>query len=79
MTTEEMIAELEIALAASENPDGFYSTREYGDLLGLGADAVRRRLRVLQNLGRLEHRRVRRPNDLGGGSSVKDCYRILPG
>ena len=72
-----VVAELEAVLHGSENREGYYTTEEWGELLGREAQAVRRRLRAMERLGRLERKTWFTPN-FRGHMSETTGYRILP-
>ena len=77
LTQEEIIAELETAIENTEAPPDAYTTVELGDLLGLSSNAVRVRLRILSEAGRIEVLRVTKPN-IAGVPQPRMAYRILP-
>ncbi len=77
MVESEFIAELEAALQAQENPADAFTTREWCAMLGLGHEAVRKRLRKLQDMDRLET--VQKLTRVLGGTKSVNAYRILPG
>lgn len=76
MTTEELIHELEAIFAAADDPGGAMTRMELERELGLGEDAVRRRLHALAAAGRLETVKVRRTSPLSGATSPVIAYRI---
>lgn len=77
MNESDILRELESAIAAAGNPEGAYTTQELGEALGLGEEAVRRRLKALKRAGRLEVLTVRREN-INGVMDHRPAYRILP-
>jgi predicted ArsR family transcriptional regulator len=77
LTQEQIIAELETAIGNTEDPPDAYTTLELGDLLGLSNNAVRVRLRILSEAGRIEVVRVTKPN-IAGVPQPRMAYRILP-
>ena len=77
LTQEEIIAELETAMSSAENPSDAYTTLDLVDLLGLSPNAVRSRLAVLSDAGRLEVVRITKVN-IAGVPQPRMAYRILP-
>jgi len=77
MTQEEIIAELEAAIAHADSPNDVYTTRDLSRMLGVSLQKVRVRLQVLSEAGRLEILRVKRPN-IAGLMQPRAAYRILP-
>ena len=77
-THEEMIAALDEILRAQEDPEGYYTAVEWGDMLGRNKAVVSKRLNMAKKLGRLEVARVRR-EALDGRELWVPGYRILPG
>ena len=54
MTESELIAALEEALRASENPEDAYTTEELVDMWGMPIKQVRSAIKALQKLDRVE-------------------------
>jgi len=79
LTQAQILEELEQAIATShpENPDDAHTTNDLSKMLGLSHGAVRGRLRVLFEAGRLETVRITRIN-IAGISQPRIAYRILP-
>jgi DNA-binding Lrp family transcriptional regulator len=77
LSTNEIIAELELARGKAEDPDGFHTTPEYAEMLGLGDGAVRKRLKKLERDGRLERGR-KLVECLSGHRQTVTAYRIVP-
>ena len=77
MSTEEMIAELEEILRAQPDPEGYYTAKEWGQMLGITSKVVNERLWAVKKAGRLAHVRVKRPA-LNGKMMPSDAYRIVP-
>lgn len=84
MKTEELIAELEAVLAASESPDGYMTLKEiasewYDTVLPNSSQVRRTReaLGVLKTQGRLDFVQVQR-EALDGRLSRVAAYRVLP-
>lgn len=77
MTSEEMIAELEAILQAQPDPEGYYTAKEWADILGVSQRIANERLWVAKRAGRLGHVRVKREG-LNGKLMPSDAYRILP-
>lgn len=76
MTEAEMLEELRrLQEKLQEGPDNAFTTREWGNLLGLGEKAVRDRLRMADRAGRLERVRVYR-EDLRGTRYPVIAYRV---
>ncbi len=76
MTEDEILHELE-AMRLFDGPEDAYTTDELCDMLGLEAQAVRRRLKVAKKAGRLEVVDIQRER-LDGLPSRTRGYRILP-
>jgi len=55
---EELLAELE---PAADQLDGYYTTAEWREKLGVGEYRMRRLLRLAQRQGKLDARRILRP------------------
>jgi hypothetical protein len=72
-----IIAELEQLTRTGQTADGFYTTKELADLLGVGKVAMARRLDLAKQAGRLEVVRVKRES-LDGRMMTSPAYRILP-
>lgn len=53
LTTNEIIEELIAAQKAHSNPEGFFSTQEYAEMLNKPLSSVRQRLKTLKAVGRL--------------------------
>lgn len=77
MTPEQIIAELEELTRSGTTPDGFYTTKELADLLGLGKVSMTKRLDLAKKAGRLEVVFVKR-EALDGRMMRSPAYRILP-
>jgi hypothetical protein len=82
MTTEELIAELERAIRASQSPDGYFTAQElasawFGTLLPSPGEIrrVRDAIRALQAVGRVDCTRVRRER-MDGVVSTVPAYRV---
>lgn len=54
MDVNEIVEELSAALLLQDSPEGYYTTEELGEIMGLSISAVRRRLKVLNKAGRLQ-------------------------
>ena len=78
VTRDEILAEFEALLAASDDPEGYVTAWELADMMNLGKVAIQKRLRVAQQAGRLSVVRVQRPS-IDGRMMVVPAYRILPG
>ena len=76
LSANEIVEELQSAMSAQENPEGFFTTDEYSIMLGVGPAAVRRRLLLLQREGRIEqsHKTI---TNLAGRPQKVTAYRIL--
>ena len=79
LTQAQILEELEQAIAATgeENIEGAYTTRDLSRMLGLSTSAIRVRLQVLSEAGRLETATVTRTN-IAGVPQPRTAYRILP-
>jgi DNA-binding Lrp family transcriptional regulator len=79
LTQTQILEELERAIANSnpENPDDAYTTNDFAKMLGLSPGAIRNRLQMLSEAGRLEAVRVTKPN-IAGIPQARIAYRILP-
>ena len=80
LTQAQILEELEQAIAATageENIEGAYTTRDLSTMLGLSSSAIRVRLQVLAEAGRLETATVTRTN-IAGVPQPRTAYRILP-
>lgn len=79
LTQAQILEELEQAIAFShpENPDDAYTTNDLTRMLGLSPGAVRSRLQVLSEAGRLEAVRITKFN-IAGIPQPRIAYRILP-
>ena len=73
----DLIAELEELVAASEDPEGFYTAEEWADAAGMSVPRMRRKLGVVKDAGRLGMADVRRER-LDGQPYTATAYRILP-
>lgn len=82
MTKDEILAEFESLLASQPDPEGYYTVDELGSVFGsagqnLGRVAVQRRLKIVQQAGRLSVVKVKRPA-IDGRMMHAPAYRILP-
>ena len=77
MTTDELIAALEDVRRLADNPEGFYTTDELSDILGIGLQAVRRRLKAARKADRLEVS-AKVITALDGSEHRSPAYRIKP-
>ena len=77
LTKEEIVKELQSAIAGADNPEDGHTVFELSDLLNMSPGAVRVRLSALKDAGRLEVVTVRRLN-LAGKLQARSAYRILP-
>lgn len=75
MTASELVEELERLYSESQDPEGYLTTTELADLLGIGVKGVRSRLRAAQRQGRLEVTHVRRAA-LNGQGYLCPAYRL---
>ena len=76
MTIEQAIQELQAIVDRSDNPDGFYTTRQYSIMMGTSHKTAQERLRLVMDAGRLERARIK---ILGlRGWTTTDAYRIMP-
>ena len=77
MDVSQIIQELERAIKSENAPEGFYTTEELADMLGVGVAAVRRRLKVLHTAGQVES--MRKPvQGMDGVTRPVQSYRIRP-
>ena len=77
LTHSEMIAALEEILAVQEDPEGYYTAVEWGEMMSVSKAAVSKRLNMAKKLGRLEVARVKR-EALDGRDLWIPGYRISP-
>lgn len=82
MTRDEILAEFESLLASQPDPEGYYTVDELGSVFGsagqhLGRVAVQRRLKIVQQAGRLSVVKVKRLA-IDGRMMHTPAYRILP-
>jgi hypothetical protein len=77
MTEAELLQAVQEALASTDDPEGFYTTEDWCDLLGLREDATRKRLKKLLASGNLELGSVRRV-DMKGVETPRAAYRFKP-
>ncbi len=77
MTRDEILAEFEAILAVQEDQEGYLTAEEFCEMMGLGKVAVQRRLRVVQQAGRLAVAKVQRMS-IDGRLMRTPAYRILP-
>lgn len=75
ITLDEWLSEFERLQAQSNNDEGL-TTRELSELLGLGAESVRKRLRTVPE-GRLVSG-FKTIKGIDGKAQKVACYRILP-
>ncbi len=76
MTREDITQSL-VALFQDQGPDDAFTMDELRDMLGLGVCAVRRRLKILDNQGRIGVVKVARKN-IVGVIVRKPAYQVLP-
>lgn len=76
MDINAVLAELRSAVERQEKPDGYFTTKEYMEMLGLGEKAVRRRLQAIADAGRLDAIDIH-ITGMGGRKHVSHAYRIL--
>ena len=76
MTIEEAIHELQAIVEKTANPDGYYTTRQFSQMMGTSHKTAQERLRLVMEAGRLERVRIK----VQGlrGMTTADAYRILP-
>jgi hypothetical protein len=77
MTEGEMIQEMADVYEAQPDPEGFFTSTEWGVMLSLATRATRKRLLAAKGAGRLEVATVRRENLSDVMVNVK-AYRIVP-
>jgi hypothetical protein len=76
MTEADMIAELEkLQIAMRQGPEGALTTREWCEKLNVTEKAMRDKLKLVQQMGRLERIRVYR-EDLRGAMQPVTAYQI---
>jgi uncharacterized membrane protein len=76
MTEQEQLALLEEVFAKVEGPEDAFTTDEWGEMLGLGLEATRKRLRSAKKANRLERIEVVR-EALDGRRASVPAYRLL--
>lgn len=76
MTEAEQLALLEEVFAKVEGPEDAFTTDEWGEMLGLGEEATRKRLRSAKKANRLERIEVVR-EALDGRRGTVPAYRLL--
>ena len=78
MTKDEILAELLALLATQPDPEGYYSTAEWGEMLGVSSSAaIHRRLKVAKQAGRLDVVKVKVPSN-DGRLMISYRYRVVP-
>ena len=77
LTESELLQELREVYAQSDDPEGYYTLAELCELLGLGKEAVRRRLKLLSSSNQLLTRRVRRTS-IAGITMPVPAYAVRP-
>jgi len=78
MTEEELIQELETIMhSEAANPDGYYTTEELAEMIGLTPASVRKRLKIAFKAGRVDVKKMMRPN-MRGYLAPHTGYRIRP-
>lgn len=78
MTEEELIHELELIMHEStSNADGFYTTEELAEMMDLTPASARKRLKIAMKAGRVEVKKLMRPN-MRGYLAPHTGYRITP-
>jgi Lon protease-like protein len=76
MTEQEQLALLEEVFAKVEGPEDAFTTDEWCEMLGLGREATRKRLRSAKKANRLERIEVMR-EALDGRRASVPAYRLL--
>ena len=75
-TQEQVIAALQEILKSQPDPEGYYTSEEWADMLGVSGATVQKRLRVVLKAGRLGRAKVQREGLRGATTTF--AYRILP-
>lgn len=77
MTEAELLQAVTEALAAASDPEGFYTTKEWGAMFQLSVPATRSRIQHLMAQGKMEHGKVVRQG-MNGVASPTHAYRFMP-
>jgi len=78
MTEAEYLEEIAAALQRREHPDDAWTSTELADMLDLKPDAVRKRIRALKKLGRIEVV-IKSVTGNDDRHYPVTAYRVLPG